>query len=321
MRLPGVRLISGYGGIMNHIIVCMAAIFIWSVFPFQASAGDPLTLMWMKGAQKGIGSYDLAPEEDFYFISPSIRLGDISVSPYLMYQIRNPFDRSTDCLAATPDASRVNSEGEPLPLNALGKNCFWGIDLDAHLKAASAWFSGIYEKGSPKEKGSLAAFLVSAGGGVEIGNTGLHGQAVYTAGKDSTNKEQKGFLAPKGASYFWSGMMGDRTLSNENDPAGTSSDKAANIMALNLGASHKPNENLLVKADIWYALLAEPGINEATSKKNPGDLGTEIDITVSYEVIKGLNIDMIAAYLITGEASGAKENPLLGLGTQFSLDF
>lgn len=305
---------------MNRMKYLWAAILIWLALPFQALAGEPLTLMWNKGNHPGISTYALTEEDEIYFISPAIRLGDISVSPYLMYQIKNPFGSATDPLPVTPPGGRAPEEGVPLPLNALGNSCFWGIDLDARLEAASAWFSGIYEKGSPRERGAMGVFLVSAGGGVDLGNTGLHGQAVYTAGKESPNKEENGFLTPKSASYFWSEMLGDRSLTNENEIPDNGPDKTTNVMALNLGASHKPTENLTVKADIWYALLADPGMDETVSKKKPGDLGTEIDITVSYEVIKGLNVDMIAAYLISGQASEAKENPL-GLGTQFSLDF
>ena len=297
-------------------ILYWALMGIWLVFPLQSFAGEPLTLKWSKDNQVGASTYSLSEEDELYFISPAIKLGDISVSPYLMYQIKNPFGAP----AVSLYGGNPLEKGTPLPLNALGNNCFWGIDLDARLEAASAWFSGIYEKGGPKEQGTMGVFLISAGGDFAVGDTGLHGQAVYTAGKETASKEENIFLTPKGASYFWSEMLENRPSSNDESFPENSADKMTNIMALNLGASHKPTKNLTVKADVWYVLLADPGMNETVSKKKPGDLGTEIDITVSYEMIKGLNVDMIAAYLISGQASEVKENPL-GLGTQFSLDF
>ncbi|MBU0993622.1 MAG: hypothetical protein KJ737_14090 [Proteobacteria bacterium] len=272
------------------------------------------------GTQSAILASELLfSKEDYYFISPSIKLGDISVNPYLMYQMKNLPSGSTDDKS---DSELIVKKmgGEAFLEDYPGNIYFLGIDFDARLNAANAWFTGIYEKGEEKNgKGGHEAFLVAAGGGVDLGNMGFHGQAFYAAGKDPKNKDNAYFLVPKGASYSWSEILGNG-IYNNSTPEDNPSDITANIMALNLGASHKPIENITVKADIWYALLAEPGVDETTQKKKPGDLGTEIDITVSYEVIKGLNLDVMAAYLIAGEATGTSDNPM-ELGTQLSLDF
>ena len=267
---------------------------------------DALSMMWIQNNLDDATS-SFTTKTDVYYLSPSINMGRLSVNPYFIYQIK------TDGETALNNEQRTllppTSMEKTLPENTY----FLGVDLDARINMASAWFTGIYEKGTDTGK-SRRAYLFAAGGGVDMGHTGLHGQALYAVGKDTDDADNSFFSGTQYGSYDWSTILGGSTM------ATPSADPLSNIMALNFGASHKPVNNVTVKADIWYALLAEPGMDDSTRKKKPDNLGTEIDVTISYEVIDGLNLDVMAAYLITGDAMANEENPV-ELGTRLSLDF
>jgi outer membrane protein W len=93
-------------------------------------------------------------------------------------------------------------------------------------------------------------------------------------------------------------------------------DKISNIMALNIGASMSPMDKLTVGADIWYAMLAE---DEVVNGSKEDYLGTELDLSASYEVMDNLTLDVVAAYLFAGDATG-DEDPMQ-LATQLSFSF
>ena len=272
---------------------------------------DALSMMWIKNDPDDTPS-SFTPKTDVYYLSPSINMGSLSVNPYFIYQVKTAEETTLD-KEQTPLLPPARTE-KTLPENTY----YLGVDLDARINMASAWFTGIYEKGMDAQK-PRRAYLFAAGGGVDMGNTGLHGQALYASGKDNTETDTTFFSGTQYGSYDWSTILGGGTRSRGTQ-ATPSADPLSNIMALNFGASHKPVDNLTVKADIWYALLAEPGVDDGTRKKKPDNLGTEIDVTISYEVIDGLNLDVMAAYLITGDAMANEENPM-ELGTRLSLDF
>jgi outer membrane protein W len=92
-------------------------------------------------------------------------------------------------------------------------------------------------------------------------------------------------------------------------------DKISNIMALNIGASMSPMEKLTLGADIWYAALAE---DDAAGEDY---LGTELDLSASYAIMDNLNLDVVAAYLFAGDATGGGDEDPMQLAAQLSLSF
>jgi hypothetical protein len=54
---------------------------------------------------------------------------------------------------------------------------------------------------------------------------------------------------------------------------------------------------LTVKLDLWNASLEEDNMS------GEDHLGTEVDLTLSYQLVEGLNADFIAAYLFAGGAT------------------
>ena len=98
---------------------------------------------------------------------------------------------------------------------------------------------------------------------------------------------------------------------------GSCADQIGNIMAANIGAGFKVSDKLKLTADLWYAKLAED------NAKGDSDLGTEIDLVLTYSLMKNLNLDVVAAYLFAGDATykGANDKDPYEIGTQLSFRF
>lgn len=192
-----------------------------------------------------------------------------------------------------------------------------GADVDANFGAASVWGSFYYEGGNEDATDTdLSAYLLAIGGNVNLSEmVGLHGQVFYATGDDD-GKDYNAWMIPAGQSYYWSEIMGYGTF-DDVVSSGSCADQVSNIMAINLGTTIKASEKLSFDANVWYAMLDE--------KDDNGEdyLGTEIDLKASYQLIDGLTLDVIAAYLFAGDATynGSDDDDPIEFGTQLSLSF
>ena len=94
----------------------------------------------------------------------------------------------------------------------------------------------------------------------------------------------------------------------------------SNIWAVNIGASLKPVEKLKLTGDLWYASLVED--DPVTDEKT---LGFEIDLAADYQLVEGLNLRLVGAYLFADDATattaaGNEDDPY-EIGAQLSLSF
>jgi hypothetical protein len=88
-------------------------------------------------------------------------------------------------------------------------------------------------------------------------------------------------------------------------------------MAANVGASFSPKEDLTITADLWYAALAEDDAN------GNSDLGIEVDLKATYKLMEALNLEVVAAMLMAGEATydGDDEANPMEIGARLSFSF
>jgi hypothetical protein len=202
------------------------------------------------------------------------------------------------------------------------------------------WFTGYGQAGEIEdvvEAGTgdtddvdLSGWLFAAGGNVGFGETGflgdfgLHSEFFIASGDDSDadddfDDDWEAVLNPFG-SYYWSEIMGYGILDNAA-AAGSPADRINNIWAINLGVDMKPLDKLKVTLDYWYAELLE----EEQRLNEEDKLGHEINMVVTYELVEGLNLDLIGAYLFADDAvaSGTRSNneDPYEYGAQLSLSF
>jgi hypothetical protein len=238
-----------------------------------------LPLAWVKVDDEDKGGK--AYDRDYYAAMPIIKVTDaVTLNPYLIYD---------------------KAEGEDW------NNYYAGIDVDVKMDAFSAWGTGIYEFGEIVNI-DTSAFLVA--GGASAGP--VHGQVFYASGQDATDSDRTAFVSPTGASYYWSEIMG-LGMFDQNTSNGSPADHISNVWAANVGFSVAPMDKLSLGADVWYAALVEDDAAGNT------ELGTEFDVTASYKIYDNLKLDVVAAYLLAGDAT-ADDDPI-ELGAQLSLSF
>jgi hypothetical protein len=235
-----------------------------------------------------------------------------------------------------------------------------GLSVDLDFDFLSLWFEGIYQFGDVNldYQGDVAEFLALAelikGRNMEkdydvdgyllamgfevpfpIGN--VHGEVFYATGEDHggamggglRDNEIDMFLGLPGfTSHYWAEIMGYGIFDNQAS-VGSCADVISNIMAANLGVTFKnfiPNiNNHSVKFDVWYAQLAQNRDFDGGKV-----LGWETDLVISYELVEGLTLDVVGAYLFAGDATRpyqvagnhgtANANPY-EIGTRLSLSF
>jgi len=153
-----------------------------------------------------------------------------------------------------------------------------------------------------------------------MGKADVHGQVFMASGEDSDgflDKKANAYLTTGSTFYYWAEILG-RGIFDNQDPVGSTGFRVTNIIAANLGAGFKPMDKLKVTADLWWAKLKED--NAFNEKK----LGIEADVVVTYQLVEGLSLDLVGAYLFAGDAvslDGKNEKDPYEFGTRLSLSF
>ena len=284
--------------------------------------GFAIPFIWLKPKEGGSGLDANDMDVDAYALAPSFTLGEgITLKPYVLWA-------TSDDVSAWAGASWAIGGGA-IPAKTAVDIYYLGLDVDAKFGPASVWFTGIYETGdidfATAADVDLTSYIIALGGAFDMGMFDVHGQFFYADGDDpGTTDEFETFFFPSqnvntGQSYYWAEIMGYGIFDEQGIAGFPNSDKIGNIWAVNLGSKIKPMDKLTVALDLWYASLVEqtiPTLDEA--------LGTEVDLRVTYQLVEGLNMDVVAAYLFADDSadfnSTDSANPY-ELGVQLSLSF
>ncbi len=281
--------------------------FAGAVITYKSDAVK-VPFIWIKPYEgSSSGGKDKDEEDvDYYALAPSFKLGkSIKLTPYVMH-------------ATSDDAS---SWGKTAAFEDL--SITWvGADLDAKLGGAKIWLTAISESGdaqdvATKDNYDIGASLAAAGISFGFGPVDIHGQIFHATGdSNGADKDLEAFWVPADQDYGWSEIMGNGIFDNQassNSPADVISD----ITAYNVGISFKPADKMKLAIDLWQANLAE---NDAS---NEDDLGTEFDVKLTYKLLDNLKLEVVGAYLNTGNATykGPNQANATEIGTRLSLKF
>jgi hypothetical protein len=289
--------------------------------------GVSVPFYWIKQVEGGIGEDANDYDQDTIVISPEFKINNMSINPFILYTYQKEREVVEDSYVLVFNQN-TGSFGSKLVDGTEGREDFnaynIGFNFDMSLDAVNVWTTMIYQFGSydevelngTKNDRDINAYLVALGGNMDVGGIDIHGQFFYASGDDDANdKDDESFLdLTGGQSYYWSEIMGYGMVDNQVS-AGSCADKISNIMAFNVGASMSPMEKLTLGADIWYAALAE---DDAAGEDY---LGTELDLSASYAIMDNLNLDVVAAYLFAGDATGGGDEDPMQLAAQLSLSF
>lgn len=269
--------------------------------------GYKIPFIWMKAYEGGTGPNMNDQDVDYFGLNPVFKMAGFTINPYFLYVY-------ADNGSAWAGTSQFNDV-----------NIFYvGADVSYKLEGWNLWGTAIYNGGNGQLVSNgldldFKGYLFALGGNGAIGPVGLHGQFFYASGDDNPNDQNNdAFTPPRGRSYYWSEIMGFGMFDNQvsaNSPA----DGITNIWAINGGANYKLLENLKLGLDLWYASLVEKA--QIGAADDP--LGTEIDVTASWQIMPKLNLDVVGAYLFAGDGtySGGNEADPFELGARLSLSF
>jgi len=123
-------------------------------------------------------------------------------------------------------------------------------------------------------------------------------------------------------SHYWSEILGYGIFDNTGpmDRFWIDPDKPTNVWWANVGVTMKPMDKLKVAVDLWYAEFNDEELYGLTDS----DLGTELDMVVTYQLVEGLNLDVVGAYLWAGDAltEGIDDDAdAIEVGARLSLSF
>ena len=308
-------------------------------WPITEGAG--LAASWLKvyeGGEDGGNNSDV----DAWTLSGWIYFNEnISLKPSVSWSTSGQVDAVYGTALATNEAviGTFDTVTSPAVAGNYGSMnvVTYGFDFDMDYDTFGLWVTAFGQSGTLETAGDdvdVKAWLAAIGGNVMLGPVDLHGQFFYSPGDDDLNQpnpllkdsDVENIVAPLG-SYYWAEILGygifDYYTCN-----GSPADKIYNIWAANIGASFNPMDKLKIGADLWYAERESDMLYinalSPTGFKTANKLGTELDVRVTYQVVEGLNLDLVGAYLWAGDAVSTdgtnNENPY-EFGAQLSLSF
>jgi hypothetical protein len=299
----------------------------WKVLDNFVLAGS-----WLKAFEGGAGTGN-NNDVDAWTLTGAVYLSEkMSIKPSFSYATSS--DAATYANAALGGSGLLGAPGTS-PLNAVQVGAVnddlqlmtYGFDFDADFDNFGVWATMYMQSGSLGTTGSDVDFkgwLAAVGGNVMLGPVDLHGQFIYTPGDDDSDADLDQIYSPNG-SYYWSEIMGYGIFDNIAS-TGSPADKISNMIIGNIGATIKPMDKLKVTADLWYARLEDDTFGPGSTAVSSGEdyLGTELDVVVTYQLVEGLNLDLVGAYLWAGDATsltGNNQEDPYEFGARLSLSF
>jgi hypothetical protein len=261
---------------------------------------------WLKANDNGTGDDVNDQDYDAVALEASFSVGEAGdIRPYIVYSWSKEFVGG----AAMSGVQNV------LPAGGDDADLAWlGVDADFTLGSVGLWGSLGFVTGTI-DNGNLASgddmdvtgWVVGLGADVPVGPASIHGQFVYGSGDDDAGDNDLDAWIGLSASYYWAEIMGYGTFDNQVS-AGSTADQVGNIMFFNIGATMKPTDKLSISGDLWWAQLVEDEAGGTTvndSNNGEDDLGVEIDLKLTYQLVPGMNLDLIGAYLFAGDATSS----------------
>jgi len=245
---------------------------------------------------------------DFYGIAPKFKSGGFSIQPFLVYLTSDDYSSFAD---PTP-----YTDVKDLDIYYLG------VDLSGKVGPVALDVTLISQSGDVTQKSTLTehdvkAFLGDVKATVKFGSGDIHAEVLYASGDDNdADTDLETFLVPSIQSYTWAEIWTGAMFDFDTPDAACGRD-TTNLMAYNVGLNFKPMKKVNVALDVWKISLAE---NDANGYD---DLGTEVDLIITYELLKNLNLDLVGCYLWTGDATyhGDNQKDMSEIGAQLSFKF
>ncbi len=276
-----------------------------------------IPFIYIKAMEGGIGDDSDDFDVDIFGLNPEFAVGNFGVNPFVLYW----YSEDSSLFGQRKDARFLLGE----ELNAW----YAGLTLEWDADPLWIWATGIYQGGDVDffdgSSADFEAYLAALGFDYDFGGMfSIHGEGFYSSGDDDPDDDDlETFFVPAGAdSFYWAEIMGfgmfDWYLPNN-----TPGDQIENVWAANLGFTIRPMDKLKVTFDAWYAEKVEE--IQLIDGSMADELGLELDLVITYQLVEGLNLDVVGAYLfaddvITENDIAGDDDPYL-VGSRLSLSF
>jgi hypothetical protein len=204
----------------------------------------------------------------------------------------------------------------------------YGLDFEMAYDSWGLWATAVGQAGQVEDVTSAAlglvdddidfkGYLLAVGGNVMLGPVDIYGEAAYASGSD--DPDELGFSNSSG-SHSWSELLADGTLWGGTPAGGGGTyDVVTNLFYAGGGVKFSPMEKLTINPSVWYAKLDED------NQTGEDELGTEVDLVVKYQLVEGMNLELIGAYLFAGDAfsniAAENDEDAYEYGMRLSLSF
>ena len=288
--------------------------------------GDTLLpFTWFRVNEGGAGNN--SEDSDIFALYPVFKFGDsFTLNPFVSYGYSKDGNRDGNDFSTFGANAGTGPAGFD---NDDGIGVYWiGANADATFGSFNLWATAIYMGGSLDSNDTkdvdVKAWMASVGGNVPLGPVSLRGQFVYASGDDDEDdSDYEAYFGISGGgrgwSYYWAEIMGNGRFDNQATP-GSTAGNPSNLWFAQIGATLKPMEKLSLAGDLYYA--AHPEDDLITDEKN---LGFEVDLVATYQLVEGMSIDLVGAYLFADDATalddnGNKDDPW-EVGTRLQISF
>lgn len=232
-------------------------------------------------------------DSDLYTALVNIKSGDMQIVPYLVYWYCG------DGAGAVPAGSDLFPTGLETANEELSIY-YAGLDFNMKFDPVTIMLTGIYQGGEYNDTNDASAYLLDAAFKSKLGKFGIHGEVMYATGDDDpADSDIDTFLPPPGASYTWSegfakGSIDDQPFRSALGVRG--SKEISDLMAFNLGADFNVTKGWKATFDFWNINLAED------NAAGDADIGNEVSLKLKGEVIDNLDLLLVGAYMVAGDA-------------------
>ena len=249
---------------------------------------------------------DNGQDFDHYTALVNIQRSNFQLAPSIGYIRTN---NSASFPANNYTNRNIGSAGEALDIYVLGVDFNMKTDMFDVVAAAG------YEGGSVDDNTDISAYMLNAKLKYKMGKFALRGEALYTSGEEVNSAGQRsgdydGWWYPEqnstGANYStaefyrkgkdWTKVPNGPAVPGGGYSNAPNGNAVENRMEFGLGADFAVSKAFKVSFDWWNLNLAEDAAN------GNSDVGNEFDLVGTWGIMKNLNLDLIGAYLLVGDA-------------------
>jgi hypothetical protein len=253
-----------------------------------------------------------------------------------------------------PDEVDITAGGNQLfdvGLQLKYKDDVWSAYLNAAMNFGSVdWISSFYDVNgnllhSGVSSSDYEGWMIDAGGAYYCGPWTFNLGGFYTSGPDDIKSQYtvngrpstdiSWFTYPLATSKYFSEIIGGGIFDNvapaHEDLQWRGYGFPTNLWTINVGAAWQVMPETKLALGYWYFSSSEEVLSSATFNRNTGlfrfdfdnSIGHEIDFNITQKVTDSLMLDLVAAYLVAGDAysEDSDDDDAIELGARLQWSF